>query len=114
MSVTETQKSKAKLSPFNSACLLVLVLLGSGCSQNSLLTRQDYQKSQQDFLRGDADGALLNFPRKAEDGTFITTMERDSVPDPEQTRSAMQKHVETRKTGALPCSASRTFLRADA
>jgi hypothetical protein len=56
--------------------LLVLVLLGAGCSQNSLLTRQDYQKSQQHFLRGDANAALLDFPREAEDGTFITTMEQ--------------------------------------
>lgn len=97
MSVTETQKSKAKLSPFNSACLLVLVLLGSGCSQNSLLTRQDYQKSQQDFLRGDADGALLNFPRKAEDGTFITTMEKGylSLIQNKPQIKGMQKQAET-------------------
>lgn len=66
-----------ELSPICSPCLLLLlVLLGSGCSQNSLLTRLDYQKSQQDFLRGDADGALLDFPRGAESGTFITTMEQ--------------------------------------
>jgi hypothetical protein len=69
-------KHKAKLSLLNSACLLVLALLGSGCSQNSLLTRQDYQKSQQDFLRGDAESALLDFPRAAESGTFITAMEQ--------------------------------------
>ena len=55
---------------------MALALLTSGCSQNSLLTRQDYQKSQQDFLRGDADEALMNFPRGAEDGSFITTMEK--------------------------------------
>lgn len=54
----------------------MLLLLGSGCSQNSLLTRQDYQKSQQDFLRGDAEQALQDFPRKSESGTFITTMEQ--------------------------------------
>lgn len=59
-----------------SAGLLLLVVLVSGCSQNSLLTRQDYQKSQQDFMRGDADSALLDFPRGAESGTFITTMEQ--------------------------------------
>ena len=70
------QIHQAKPNPFNAICLLVLALLGSGCSQNSLLARLDYQKSQQDFLRGDADGALLNFPRKAEDGTFITTVEK--------------------------------------
>src|SRR3990172_5946034 len=69
-------KHIAKLNLLHSACLLVLVLLGTGCSQNSLLTRQDYQKSQQDFLRGDAESALLDFPRKAEDGTFITTLEQ--------------------------------------
>lgn len=76
MSVTATQTSRAALNLFNLACLLALVLVASGCSQDSLLTRQDYQKSQQDFLRGDADGALLNFPRNAEDGTFITTVEK--------------------------------------
>jgi hypothetical protein len=54
----------------------VLALLSSGCSQNNLLTRQDYQKSQRDFLRGDTENALLDFPRGAEDGTFITTMEK--------------------------------------
>lgn len=57
-------------------CLLVFMLLGSGCSQNSLLTKQDYQKSQQDFVRGDAKRALLDFPRGAEEGAFITTMEK--------------------------------------
>jgi len=50
--------------------------LCSGCSQNILLARQDYQKSQQDFVRGDAEKALLDFPRGAEDGTFITTIEK--------------------------------------
>ena len=55
---------------------MVLVLLGSGCSQHTLLAKQNYQKSQQYFLRGNADEALLNFPREAEDGTFITTMEK--------------------------------------
>ena len=69
-------KHITKLNLLHPACLLVLVLLGTGCSQNSLLTRQDYQKSQQDFLRGDAESALLDFPRKAEDGTFITTLEQ--------------------------------------
>lgn len=97
MSATETQESSAKLNPFNRACLLVLVLLGSGCSQNSLLTRQDYQKSQQDFLRGDADGALLNFPRKAEDGTFIATVEKGylSLIQNKPQIKGMQKQAET-------------------
>ncbi|MBI5627035.1 MAG: hypothetical protein HY935_07565 [Nitrosomonadales bacterium] len=70
------QKYKTSPNPFNSACLLLLALLGSGCSHPTLLTRQDYQKSQQYFLRGNADEALLNFPREAEEGTFITTMEK--------------------------------------
>src|SRR4030067_3478211 len=69
-------KQKAKLSFLNSAFMLVLALLGSGCSQNSLLTRQDYQKSQQEFLRGEAESALLDFPRAAESGTFNTAMEQ--------------------------------------
>jgi hypothetical protein len=72
----EIQNHKAKLSLLNSTCLIVLALLVSACSQNSLLTKQDYQKSQRDFLRGDAENALLDFPRVAEDGTFITTMEK--------------------------------------
>lgn len=73
----QNAKHKVKPGSLNSACLLVLVLLlGSGCGQSSLLTRQDYQKSQQDFLRGDAGEALLNFPRGAEYGAFITTMEK--------------------------------------
>ncbi len=54
-------------------CLLVLVC--SGCSQSSLLTKQDYQKSQQDIARGDTAAALMDLPRGAEDGNFITTME---------------------------------------
>jgi len=56
--------------------MLLLILLGSGCSQDHLLTRQSYQKSQQDFLRGDTEKALIDFPRSAEHGTFITTMEK--------------------------------------
>jgi hypothetical protein len=66
---------KSTPNPIKLACLLALALLVSGCT-SSLLTKRDYQKSQQHFLRGDADGALLSFPRKAEGGTFITTMEQ--------------------------------------
>lgn len=52
-------------------------LLITGCSStNVLLNKQDYQKSQSQFLQGNADEALLNFPRHAEMGTFITTMEK--------------------------------------
>lgn len=64
------------LNCFHSACLLVLALLGAGCSQNGLLTKRDYQLSQQDFVRGDVNEALLDFPRGKEEGTFITTMEK--------------------------------------
>lgn len=56
--------------------IVICLLLLAGCSQNSLLTKQDYQKSQQDFVRGDNEKALLDFPRRAEDGAFITTMEK--------------------------------------
>ena len=70
------KKCPARLNPFEAVCILALALLCSGCSQDSLLTRQDYQKSQQNFLRGDTDEALMNFPRSAEDGAFITTMEK--------------------------------------
>jgi hypothetical protein len=56
--------------------LLLCLLACAGCSQPSLLTRQDYQKSQQEFIRGDDDDALLDFPRGREDGDFITTMEK--------------------------------------
>ena len=54
----------------------ILVLLASGCSQVNLLTKQDYQKSQNQFLQGNADDALLDFPRRAEAGNFITTLEK--------------------------------------
>ena len=55
---------------------LPLLLLLAACSQTSLLTKQDYQKSQQHFVRGNADEALLEFPSRAEQGTFITTVEK--------------------------------------
>lgn len=54
----------------------VLVLLVSACSQDRLLTKQDYQASQRDFMQGDAAEALFDFPRRAEKGDFITTMEQ--------------------------------------
>ncbi|HEY6094071.1 MAG TPA: hypothetical protein VIU93_03875 [Gallionellaceae bacterium] len=60
---------------FRSLSLTFLLLL-AGCSQTSLLSKQDYQRSQQYFLKGDVDEALLNFPRGAEERTFITTMEK--------------------------------------
>ncbi len=56
--------------------ILVLLLLLAGCSQTSLLTKQDYQNSQRAFMQGNADDAYLDFPRGAEEGTFITTMEK--------------------------------------
>lgn len=56
--------------------LLVLSLLVSACGQNKLLTKQDYQKSQHFFSQGNAEKALLEFPRRAEEGDFITTMEK--------------------------------------
>jgi hypothetical protein len=55
---------------------LLLSLLCTGCSQSSLLTKQDYQKSQQAFARGDTEAAQLDFPRRSEEGDFITTMEK--------------------------------------
>ncbi len=58
------------------ALLVFSLLLCAGCSQNSLLTRQDYQKSRQEFAQGNTDKALLEFPRGREDGDFITTMEK--------------------------------------
>ncbi len=54
----------------------LLAILVSGCSHQSLLTKYDYQRSQQDFLRGDPDNALNHFPHSFENGTFITTMEQ--------------------------------------
>ena len=44
--------------------------------RSTLLTKQDYQKSQSHFVQGNADDAFLNFPRRAEVGDFITTMEK--------------------------------------
>ena len=51
---------------------LPLLLLVTGCSQTSLLTKQDYQKSQNKFVQGEADDALLAFPRGGESGNFMT------------------------------------------
>jgi len=55
---------------------VLLILLAAGCSQTSLLSKQDYQKSQNQFLQGNADDAYLDFPRQAEVGDFITSMEK--------------------------------------
>lgn len=84
------------LNSFNFAGLLSLALLVSGCSQDSLLTKQNYQRSQQAFLHGDAEAALLDFPRGAEDGTFITTMEKGylSLIQGEPQIKALQKQAE--------------------
>ena len=54
----------------------VLALLISACSQDRLLTKQDYQESQRDFMQGNAAEALFDFPRRTENGDFITTMEQ--------------------------------------
>lgn len=56
--------------------LLIALLAVTGCSQTTLLTKQDYQKSQNKFVQGDADDALLAFPRSGENGNFITTLEK--------------------------------------
>jgi hypothetical protein len=56
--------------------LIALALLGSGCSQNKLLTSHDYENSQRAYLHGDTENALLDLPRGSETGTFINTMER--------------------------------------
>jgi hypothetical protein len=52
------------------------ILLVSACSQDRLLTKQDYQESQRDFKQGNVDEALYDFPRRSENGDFITTMEQ--------------------------------------
>ncbi len=54
----------------------LLAALCSGCSYNSLLTKQDYERSQREFVRGDTRSALEDFPRGKEVGDFITTMEQ--------------------------------------
>jgi hypothetical protein len=54
----------------------VVVLLVSACSQDRLLTKQDYQESQRYFMQGNAEEALFDFPRRTENGDFITTMEQ--------------------------------------
>jgi len=56
--------------------LLLQTLLLSACSQTALLSKQDYQQSQRQFMQGNADDAYLNFPRGAEQGNFITTVEK--------------------------------------
>jgi len=55
---------------------LTLLLLATGCSQTRLLTKHDYEKSQSYFIQGNANDALLDRPRRAEQGTFINAMER--------------------------------------
>lgn len=55
--------------------ILALLLTVTGCSQTVLLTKHDYEKSQADFIKGDANEALLDLPRGAEQGTFINAME---------------------------------------
>jgi hypothetical protein len=70
------QEHKTPPSLFQAACLLVLAILASGCSQNKLLTSHDYEKSQRAFLQGDTENALLDLPRGSEAGTFINTMEK--------------------------------------
>lgn len=54
---------------------LTLLLLGTGCSRTTLLTKHDYAQSQFSFIRGDANEALLNLPQGVERGTLINTME---------------------------------------
>jgi len=55
---------------------ILSLLLISACSQTSLLTKQDYQKSQSQFIQGNIDDAALVFPRHSETGNFITAMEK--------------------------------------
>jgi hypothetical protein len=55
---------------------MLSLLLISACSQTSLLTKQDYQKSQSQFIQGNTDDAALVFPRHSETDNFITTMEK--------------------------------------
>lgn len=54
----------------------VLLLLVSACSQDRLLSKRDYQTSQRDFMQGNVAEALFDFPHRAEQGDFITTMEQ--------------------------------------
>lgn len=68
--------SKINFPVFPRLSWLVLLLLVSGCSQTILLTKQDYQNSQQNFVQGKVNDALVDFPRGAEENTFITTMEK--------------------------------------
>lgn len=56
--------------------LLLLALLLSACSHTQLLSKQDYQKSQIQFVQNNVDDAALSFPRQAESGNFITTVEK--------------------------------------
>ncbi len=55
--------------------ILVFALALSACSETSLLTKHDYQRSQTDLMRGEVNDARLDLPKRAERGTFITTME---------------------------------------
>lgn len=74
----------------------ILLLLLSACSHTSLLSKQDYQKSQTQFLQNNIDDAALNFPRNAENGNFITTMEKTylNLVQGKPQISALQKQAE--------------------
>jgi hypothetical protein len=56
--------------------LALLAALLTGCSQDTLLTKQDYQTSQRKFMQGDLQGAQAAFPQRSEEGGFITAMEQ--------------------------------------
>lgn len=74
--------------------LALLILLLPGCSQTGLLTKQDYQKSQSQFIQGNADNAFLTFPRGVEEGDFITTLEKaylNLIQGKAQTRQLQQQ-----------------------
>lgn len=64
-----------RIFPLPHLLILASLFLVTGCSQTSLLTKHDYEKSQSSFVQGDSNEALLDFPRRAEQGTFITSME---------------------------------------
>lgn len=59
----------------SSLLILSLLLLGTGCSPTTLLTKHDYAQSQSSFIRGDANEALVDLPQGDERGTFINSME---------------------------------------
>jgi hypothetical protein len=64
------------LSVLSRLAWLTPMLLVSACGTSTLLTKQDYQTSQDQLLQGNTVEASSSYPQSKERGNFITTMEQ--------------------------------------